>query len=144
MNPHFTPDEQQRIVGAIRQAEKTTSGEIRVHVEQHCPDADPVQRAIDVFGRLGMHQTKERNGVLFYLALTDRKFAVIGDKGIDAEVPADFWASTKDLLRTHFAGGDYVSGLSAGIQRAGQQLRQYFPHAGASDTNELSDDISFD
>jgi uncharacterized membrane protein len=144
MNPHFTPDEQQRIVGAIRQAEKRTSGEIRVHVEQHCPDGDPIKQAVEVFGRLGMHQTKERNGVLFYLALTDRKFAVIGDKGINAKVPTDFWASTKDLMRTHFAAGDYVGGLSQGIERAGLQLRQYFPHAGANDTNELSDEISFD
>jgi uncharacterized membrane protein len=144
MNPHFTPDEQQRIVGAIRQAEKRTSGEIRVHVEQHCPDGDPIKQAVEVFGRLGMHQTKERNGVLFYLALTDRKFAVIGDKGINAKVPTDFWASTKDLMRTHFAAGDYVGGLSQGIERAGLQLRQYFPHTGANDTNELSDEISFD
>ena len=105
MNNPFTPDEQKRIVEAIRQAEKATSGEIRVHVEPHCANADPVQRAIEVFAHLGMHQTKEQNGVLFYLAHTDRKFAVLGDKGIDAKVPANFWESTKDLLRSHFAAG---------------------------------------
>src|SRR4051812_48017955 len=99
-NP-FTPDEQKRIVEAIRQAEKATSGEIRVHVEPHCANADPVQRAIEVFAHLGMHQTREQNGVLFYLAYTDRKFAVLGDKGIDAKVPGDFWESTKGLLRSH-------------------------------------------
>lgn len=140
----FSADEQQRIVEAIRQAEKATSGEIRVHVEPSCAGQDPVKRAIEVFARLGMHQTKEQNGVLFYLAHADRKFAVVGDKGIDAKVPADFWESTKDLLRSHFAAGRYVEGLSEGIQRAGQQLTQYFPHAGVRDTNELPDDISFD
>ena len=143
MSP-FTPDEQQRIVDAIRQAEKATSGEIRVHVEPNCPAADPVQRAIEVFAQLGMHQTKAQNGVLFYLAHVDRKFAVLGDKGIDAKVPTDFWKSTKDLLRGHFAKGEYVEGLSLGIGRAGQQLQQYFPYDGKTDANELADDISTD
>lgn len=143
MNNPFTPDEQKRIVEAIRQAEKATSGEIRVHVEPRCANTDPVQRAIEVFAHLGMHQTKEQNGVLFYLAYTDRKFAVLGDKGIDAKVPNDFWESTKDLLRSHFAAGKHAEGLSLGIERAGQQLKQYFPYA-SDDTNELADDISFD
>lgn len=141
-NP-FTPDEQQRIVEAIRQAEKATSGEIRVHVESNCANPDPVQRAIEVFAQLGMHQTKDQNGVLFYLAHVDRKFAIVGDKGIDARVPANFWESTKELLRSHFASGNYVDGLRRGIELAGQQLKQYFPYA-SDDTNELTDDISFD
>lgn len=143
MSP-FTPDQQQRIVEAIRQAEKATSGEIRVHVEPNCSSADPVQRAIEVFARLGMHQTKAQNGVLFYLAHVDRKFAVVGDKGIDAKVPAGFWESTKDLLRSYFAKGDYTEGLSQAIEQAGQQLRLYFPYDGVTDTNELADDISTD
>ncbi|GAB3548656.1 TPM domain-containing protein [Spirosoma fluminis] len=143
MNSPFNPADQQRIVKAIQEAEKATSGEIRVHVEPHCADQDPMQRAIDVFARLGMHQTKEKNGVLFYLAHADRKFAVVGDKGIDEKVPQDFWESTKDLLRRHFAAGEYAEGLSRGIERAGQQLKQYFPYA-SDDTNELSDEISFD
>lgn len=139
----FTPDEQQRIIEAIRQAEKATSGEIRVHVEPQCSTGDPVERAIEVFARLGMHQTKQQNGVLFYLAHADRKFAVVGDKGINARVPADFWETTKDLLRHHFAAGEYAKGLSQGIERAGEQLKHYFPYA-KDDTNELADDISFD
>ncbi|GAB3708319.1 TPM domain-containing protein [Spirosoma flavus] len=141
-NP-FTPDAQQRIINAIRQAEKATSGEIRVHVEPHCASSDPVQRAIEVFAQLGMHRTKDQNGVLFYLAHIDRKFAIVGDKGIDAKVPANFWESTKELLRHHFAAGDYAEGLSRGIERAGEQLKHYFPYA-SDDVNELSDDISFD
>lgn len=139
----FSPDEEQQVINAIRQAEKATSGEIRVHIEANCTSADPVARAVDVFARLGMHQTKEQNGVLFYLAHADRKFAVVGDKGIDGKVPADFWDTIKELLRGHFAKGDYAMGLSRGIERAGEQLKQYFPYA-SDDTNELADDISFD
>ena len=139
----FTPEQQQQIIAAIRDAELATSGEIRVHVEATCPDDDPIQRAIQVFGALGMHQTKEQNGVLFYLAVADRKFAVVGDKGIDQRVPAGFWDGTKDILRLHFAVNEYVTGLAEGIERAGQQLKQFFPRA-TDDANELPDDISFD
>lgn len=135
-------EQQQQIIAAIKEAELATSGEIRVHIEGPCPNGDPVARAIAVFEHLGMHKTREQNGVLFYLALDDRKFAVIGDKGIDARVPTDFWDSTKDLLRQHFAQGRYAEGLAQGIARAGEQLQAYFPRL-ADDTNELSDDISF-
>lgn len=142
MSP-FTSVEQQQIVDAIQAAEKATSGEIRVHVEPHCAGADPVARAFSVFENLGMHQTRLQNGVLFYLAHTDRKFAIVGDKGINAVVPADFWEQTKDLMRGQFISGNYVDGLRQGIAQAGQQLKQYFPYDGATDTNELPDDISF-
>ncbi|MBO0951597.1 TPM domain-containing protein [Fibrella forsythiae] len=138
----LTPDQQQQVIAAIRQAERETSGEIRVHIEASCPDGDPIKRAIDVFGHLGMHQTKEQNGVLFYLAHDDRKFAILGDSGIDAKVPADFWASTKELMRRYFAVNDYTTGLSQGIERAGQHLKAFFPRA-SDDINELPDDISF-
>jgi uncharacterized membrane protein len=138
----LTPEQQQQVIAAIQQAERETSGEIRVHIEANCPEGDPVKRAIDVFRHLGMHQTKEQNGVLFYLAHDDRKFAVLGDKGIDAKVPADFWESTKELMRQHFAANDFSAGLSQGIERAGQHLKRFFPRAG-DDANELPDDISF-
>ncbi|WP_375447843.1 TPM domain-containing protein [uncultured Fibrella sp.] len=138
----LSPDQQQQIIAAIRQAERETSGEIRVHIEANCPNGDPVKRAIEVFRHLGMHQTKEQNGVLFYVAHTDRKFAVLGDSGIDAKVPADFWESTKSLMRQHFAANEYAIGLSQGIERAGQHLKAFFPRA-SDDVNELPDDISF-
>lgn len=141
-NP-FSAAEQERIISAIRLAEQNTSGEIRVHVEPHCPLPDPVQRAIEVFASLGMQETKQQNGVLFYLAYTDRKFAVLGDRGINNRVPADFWESTKALMRPFFARQHYADGLSQGIERAGEQLKQYFPYDGATDINELPDDISF-
>ena len=151
-NAVFTPEQQQQIMEAIRQAEFATSGEIRVHIEAHCRsgeprsgesvEADPIQRAIQVFGHLGMHQTQEQNGVLFYLATEDRKFAVIGDKAINERVPAGFWDSTKDLLRRHFANNQVTEGLCRGIEEAGLQLKQFFPRAD-DDINELPDDISF-
>lgn len=143
MNSPFTPAEQKQIIDAIRRAEQATSGEIRVHIESHCSSPDPVQRAIEVFHHLGMHETKLRNGVLFYLAHTDHKFAIVGDQGINRQVPGDFWQSTKDLMRGYFVQAQYVEGLRQGINRAGQQLKHYFPYDGATDTNELPDDISF-
>ncbi len=139
----FSPEDQQRIITAIGRAELATSGEIRVHIEATCPDGNPVARAFVVFEKLGMRQTADHNGVLFYVAPTDRKFAIVGDTGIDAAVPDDFWESTKDLLRQHFSAGNVVEGLCQGIERAGEQLKQYFPRA-ADDKNELPDTISFE
>lgn len=138
----FTAEQQQQVIAAIREAEQATSGEIRIHIEKNCTLDNPVDRAIEVFGNLGMHQTAEQNGVLFYLATEDRKFAVIGDKGINERVPPDFWVSTKELLRAHFAVGNYTEGLCQGVKEAGRQLKQFFPRA-HDDTNELSDEISF-
>jgi uncharacterized membrane protein len=138
----FTDAEQQRLLGAIQAAERETSGEIRVHVEQTCPLPDPLERAKAVFGLLNMHQTAQRNGVLFYLSLDDRKFALLGDAGIDAVVPADFWESTRDAMREHLRVGRLVDGLAEGIARAGEHLKAFFPHQ-ADDRNELSDEISF-
>ena len=88
-------EQQQQIIDAIKNAELATSGEIRVHIEGVCPNGDPMARAVEVFEHLGMHKTREQNGVLFYVAIDDRKFAVIGDKGIDQKVPAHFWEDIK-------------------------------------------------
>lgn len=139
----FLSEEQQNIiVEAIKEAEMATSGEVKVHLEEKCPGDDPVQRAKELFVFLSLHKTAQRNGVLFYLAHGDRKFAVIGDKGIDEVVTALFWDSTKEILRNHFARGQFAEGLSIGINEAGKQLKKYFPYQ-SSDKNELSDDISF-
>lgn len=142
--PHllFGKEDQKRIVNAIQEAELQTSGEVKVHIEQHCPDANVMERAKTVFASLGMHTTKDQNGVLFYLAYGDRKFAVLGDKGIYERVPHDFWESTKEKLRTHFKKDAFTEGLCEGIAEAGQQLKKYFPYQ-SDDTNELPDDLSF-
>ncbi|GAB3176690.1 TPM domain-containing protein [Telluribacter humicola] len=136
------PEDQQQIVAAIKQAENRTSGEIKVHIEKYCPDGLPIERAKEVFEELGMQKTTLKNGVLFYLAYEDHKFAVIGDKGIYEKVPHGFWDSTKELLRHHFSRGEFTEGLCKGIQEAGIQLKTYFPYQ-SDDINELPDDISF-
>ncbi|WP_421827774.1 TPM domain-containing protein [Larkinella sp.] len=137
----FTSEEQQQIIQAIRSAELETSGEIRVHLELHCPTPDVIERAVQVFRQLSMDQTAQRNGVLFYLATEDHKFAVLGDEGINKVVPNDFWVTTKDIMRENFRAGRFTQGFCLGIERAGQQLRQYFPRLD-NDSNELSDEIS--
>ncbi|WP_428666413.1 TPM domain-containing protein [Runella sp.] len=138
----FSKTDQERIVAAIHAAEMATSGEVRVHIEKNCPETDVMERAKQVFAQLGMHQTALKNGVLFYLAVGDRKFAVLGDKGIDESVPTGFWDSIRDQMRAHFVNQAFSEGLSVGIEQAGQQLKKYFPRQD-NDTNELSDDISF-
>ena len=136
----FTPAEEEAIVAAIQQEEKNTSGEIRVHIEKHA-EKPPLERAQEVFYQLGMNATAARNGVLFYLGTDDRTFAIIGDEGIDKAVENDFWDCTKDTVIDHFKHGRFTDGLVAGILRAGERLKAYFPYAD-DDTNELPDTIS--
>lgn len=138
----FTKEQQNRILESVREAESETSGEIRVHIETSCSE-DVLDRAAWIFKKLGMHKTAERNGVLFYLAITDRKFAIIGDAGINAKVPDTFWDETKELLQKNFREMKFTEGLGEGILMAGHQLKKHFPHR-ADDINELPDDISFD
>ncbi|MGD0582496.1 MAG: TPM domain-containing protein [Bacteroidales bacterium] len=138
----FTREQQSRIVAAIHEAENETSGEVRVHIETSC-HGDVLDRAAWIFNKLGMQKTKERNGVLFYLAIKHRKFAVLGDAGINAKVPAGFWDDVKELLKGNFVEGRFSEGLSEGILLAGKHLKEHFPHQ-KDDVNELSDEISFD
>jgi len=138
----FTKEQQDLIRESVKMAEKETSGEIRVHIETTCSE-DVLDRAAWIFGKLGMNKTAERNGVLFYLAVVDRKFAIIGDAGINARVPAGFWDEIRGLLKNNFREGKFTEGLSEGILMAGDQLKAHFPFS-KDDVNELSDDISFD
>jgi uncharacterized membrane protein len=138
----FSEAEQLSIVQAIRDAEKDTSGEIRVHLDKTC-SGDPYKKAIKVFENLDMHKTAQRNGVLFYLSIDDHKLAIIGDKGIDEKVPADFWHVILEEIVQLFKQGKLAEGLTHGIAKAGQQLSTFFPYH-KDDHNELSNDISFD
>ncbi|MBC7487584.1 MAG: TPM domain-containing protein [Cytophagaceae bacterium] len=138
----FSEAEQLSIVQAIKEAEKDTSGEIRVHLDRTCSD-DPYKKAIKVFENLAMHKTAQRNGVLFYLSIDDRKLAIIGDKGINEKVPADFWHVILEEMIQLFKQGKLAEGLAHGIAKAGQQLSTFFPYQ-KDDHNELSNDISFD
>jgi len=137
----FTLGQKREIVKAIQQAELNTSGEIRVHIENKSK-GDVLDRAADVFAMLKIHKTALRNGVLFYLALNDRQFAILGDAGINAVVPNDFWETTKDKMLEHFKQGNFITGLSTGIMLAGEKLKEHFPYQ-KDDVNELPDDISF-
>ena len=141
-NP-LTPAQDAALVAAIRQAEVTTSGEIRVHLEDVCPTPEPLDRAAQVFAELNMHKTAARNGVLFYLAWESRQFAVAGDIAINAAVPDDFWETTKEVVLEQFRHKNYVLGLERGIKMVGEQLQRYFPYHAGTDKNELDDTISF-
>jgi len=138
----FTREQQSQILSAVKEAEMKTSGEIRVHIETSCPQ-DVLDRAAWVFKKIGMHKTAERNGVLFYLAVNDRKFAIIGDAGINSKVPEGFWDEVKELLLKNFSEGKFTEGLSEGILLAGTHLKIHFPYT-RDDVNELPDEISFD
>lgn len=134
-------DGQQQIVKAIQEAELDTSGEIRVHLESKCA-ADPLKRAVYIFNYLKMYNTQARNGVLIYVAVESRKFAIIGDAGINNVVPDNFWDSIKECMAAAFSAGDYVGGISCAIKEAGVSLKKYFPYQ-SDDVNEQPDEISF-
>ncbi len=136
----LTAQEEKRIVEAIQQAEKNTSGEIRVHLESSI-EKPSMQHAQEVFKLIGMQNTKEDNGVLFYVDVANNVFAALGDKGIDNVVPDDFWDSVKNIVISAFKQQKYADGLVAGILEVGNKLKQYFPYQ-ADDVNELPDEIS--
>jgi uncharacterized membrane protein len=138
----LSKEQQALILSAIKEAEENTSGEIRVHLESSL-DGDVLDRAAWIFAKIGMQKTEKRNGVLFYLAVEKRKFAVIGDAGINSKVPENFWDTTKEVLEKYFREGKYAEGLREGILMAGMQLKEHFPHK-RDDINELPDEISYD
>lgn len=138
----FSKEEKKQITDAIAEAELNTSGEIRLHVEGRCK-LDVLDRAAYVFTKLKMHETEQRNGVLFYLAVYDHKFAILGDGGINRLVPENFWDEIKLTMLGYFKEGKFADGLSTGILMAGNQLKVNFPYQ-KEDVNELSDKISFE
>jgi uncharacterized membrane protein len=137
----FTKEEKELIKSAVKEAELNTSGEIRVHMDNHCKE-DVMDKASWWFGKLEMQKTEQRNGVLFYLAVKDHKYAIMGDAGINAVTPDNFWDSIKEKMAVHFLEGAFATGLREGILLAGQSLKEHFPYQD-EDVNELSDEISF-
>lgn len=138
----FTDEDRKLIINAIERAEKETSGEIQVHLENHCK-GEVLDRAAQVFETLKMHKTELRNGVLFYLAVADHKFAILGDAGINRLVPDHFWDDIKEEMLRHFKAHHFTEGLCIGIEMAAQQLKAHFPYDKKGDDNELPDEISF-
>jgi uncharacterized membrane protein len=137
----FNEQEQELISTTIAEAEKLTSGEIRIAIDKHCK-GDALEMATSYFKKLGMDQTSLQNGVLIYLAYEDHKFAIIGDKGINKVVPADFWETTQVAMKAHFTGGNIVDGLIAGISLVAEKLAIFFPFQ-HGDINELPNDIIY-
>ena len=137
----LTAEQQATVVDAVRLAEKGTSGEIRVHIDEDCT-GDPVKRAEEVFVKLGMHKTQLRNGVLIYLACNSKVFAIVGDKGINDVVPENFWDDVAKDMSEHFRAGDFTGGLSQAALMVGEKLKSFFPYM-EDDVNELPDEISY-
>lgn len=137
----LSKEDQAKVVDAIQEAEKNTSGEIRLHIEDYCKE-DVMDHAAFIFEKLEMHQTQLRNGVLFYVSIEPHGFAILGDVGINQKVEDGFWENIKNHVIENFKKGQYEKGLSEGIVMAGEQLKKYFPYE-ADDVNELSDEISF-
>ncbi len=140
MNDFLTPSQEQQIIEAIKSAEKNTSGEIRVHIENNT-DKPPMERALEVFYLLKMDATNLKNGVLFYIATESKKFAILGDEGINTKVPENFWDAEKEIVLSNFAQGEFVKGMELAILEVGKKLKEFFPYQ-SNDTNELSDEIS--
>lgn len=138
----FSKLEIKKIVAAIQEAEKDTSGEIRVHIDNFCK-GDAIERATEVFFKLKMNETALRNGVLIYLAVKDHKFAIIGDEGINNVVENDFWEDIKNDMTQSFRNNLFTDGIIYGVLRCGKKLKAYFPHQ-EDDIDELSNEISFE
>jgi uncharacterized membrane protein len=140
---YFSEQKKKLITDAIQKAEHRTSGEIRVFVESRCRFVDPLYRAQEVFGRLKMHETVARNAVLVYVAMKDRQLAIYGDEGIHQKVGDVFWNEEVKKMLQHFNSDHYAEGIAQIVHAAGEALVQHFPYDGATDKNELPDDIVF-
>lgn len=140
---HLTPEEDGRIIAAIREAEVRTSGEVRVFIESKNPMVDPVERAAEIFHRLKMHETKHRNGVLIYVAVKHREVAIFGDQGIHEKVGTEFWKKEVNTMIGHFRKNEMVDGVIHCVRDIGNVLAEKFPFIPGEDKNELPDDIIF-
>lgn len=139
----FSVEEKQRIVEAIRNAEKATSGEIRVYVESKNPYVDPLERAAEIFFKLKMELTDHRNAVLLYVAMAHHELALFGDEGIYRALGRDFWENEVKHMITDFKGEHVVDGITDCIGHIGQALKEKFPYEASADKNELPDEIVF-
>lgn len=139
----FGFDEKEQIVEAIRQAEQQTSGEIRVYTESRCRFVDPLDRAAEIFWGLKMDLTKDRNGVLVYVAMKDHQFAIIADQGIHEKVGQAFWNQEVAVMKTHFVNQHPAEAIVAVVNDIGHALKTHFPYDRTNDKNELPDDMVF-
>ena len=137
----LTASDKQQLVEAIQLAEKNTSGEIRVFVESKLGKADSLTRAKEVFYKNKMNETIERNGVLVYVAVNDKKIAIYADQGIYEKMGVEFWYKQVQEMTGHFKSMNYILGISTVVHEIGIALQNHFPFDRSTDTNELSDEI---
>jgi len=137
----LTPEQEKKIVKAIRKAEKQTSGEIRVHIGFE-DTSDHIAKTVELFHALGMHNTEHRNGVLIHVGAKNHNFTILGDEGINEVVPPEFWEKVKKKVLRKFRKSQYVKGLKIGIEMTGNVLKEHFPFQD-DDINELPDEISW-
>jgi uncharacterized membrane protein len=137
----LSEEQEQALVDAITKAELNTSGEIRIHLEKSTGNSSAQQRAKQWFGKLEMHKTAEKNGILFYLAIQDRQLALWAGEGINQKVPDNFWQEIIDLMISEFKVGHFSQGLIAGVEKTGKALGEFFPRKD-DDVDELSNEIS--
>ncbi len=139
----FSAEENEKIVDAIRTAEKCTSGEVRVFAESRCRFIDPLDRALEIFAELKMENTSNRNAVLLYVALKDRQLAIYADSGIHKKAGTRFWEEEVNKILLHFDKKNYANGISHCITAVGNVLKENFPYDKEEDKNELPDEIVF-
>ena len=139
----FTAEEQQLIIEAIQNAERMTSGEVRVFVESKCSYMDAIDRAAELFFQLEMQKTDDRNAVLLYVAMKDRQLAVFGDEGIHEKVGNEYWNNAVQKMISNFNRENYAAGISEVVKDIGAALTKNFPFNNDTDKNELPDDIVF-
>lgn len=142
--PPLNEEEQKKVVAAIQQAEKNTTGELRVFMEKHCSYVDAMDRAKEVFEELGMTNTVRRNAVLIYMAYTDHQFAILGDKEIYEQAGGpEFWKHAAHVFQEHLRKGEMAEGFVECVNELGSALAKHFPYDPDVTKNELPDDIVF-
>ena len=139
----FSEEEKQRIIEAVRNAERMTSGEVRVFVENRCSYMDAIDRAKEIFAELKMYETHDRNAVLVYVALKDKQLAILGDEGIHSKLGNDYWNTEVKKMIGNFNRENYADGIKEVVMDIGEALTQLFPYNNDTDKNELPDDIIF-
>jgi len=140
----ISPTDQQQIVAAIQDAEKQTSGEIRVFIESHCKYVDAIERASEIFFHLKMEETEQRNGVIVYVALQDKQSAILGDRGIFKITGGpSYWKTILNEMNHFFQEDKIADGLTHAIKSIGNTLAAHFPYDPDTDKNELPDEIVF-
>ena len=139
----FSQEENDKIVRSIQDAEKQTSGEIRIFVENRCKYVEPLDRAAEIFAKLQMEKTELRNGVLFYIAIKDKQLAIFADSGIHAATGDKHWKEVVQQILSVFSKESVVGGIITTITKIGDALKTHFPYDKDIDKNELPDEIIF-